>query len=106
MASATVTEDRIISALREVDDPEMPISIVDLGMVYGVEVLEHAVKIQLGLTASACPAVDFIFMDIRERLEQEGCGRVDIELVWDPPWTKDRISEEGRFILPTWGLSV
>jgi phenylacetate-CoA oxygenase PaaJ subunit len=106
MANVTLTEDQIIAALKEVDDPEMPISIVDMGMVYGVELQDDVTKVQLGLTATACPAIDFIFMDIKDRLKQEGCDHVDIELVWDPPWTKDRISEEGRFILTTWGLSV
>ena len=101
-----LSRQRVLEALKDVNDPEMPISVVDMGMVYGVRVEGGRVEIELGLTATACPAVDFIFHDIRQRLAQEGCDDVQIELVWDPPWTKDRISDEGRFILTTWGLSV
>lgn len=106
MAQRVLDEARILEALKEVNDPEMPVSLVDMGMIYGVRVEGQSVHIELGLTATACPAIEFIFSDIRERLAQEGCSQVDIELVWDPPWTKSRISEEGRFILTTWGLSV
>jgi metal-sulfur cluster biosynthetic enzyme len=101
-------EDLVRLALKDVNDPEMPISLVDMGMVYGVTVneKERAVKIRLGLTATACPAMDFIQQDVTERLRQEGFQRIDVEWVWDPPWTKDRISEKGRLILSTWGVSV
>ncbi len=102
----TPTRARVFEALKEVNDPEMPISLVDMGMVYDVAVEGKNAKIQLGLTATACPAVEFIMHDIDERLKQEGCEDVEVELVWDPPWTKERISEEGRFILSTWGISV
>ncbi|MBI1743136.1 metal-sulfur cluster assembly factor [Candidatus Acetothermia bacterium] len=100
------TETQIREALKDVNDPEMPISLVDMGMIYDVCVKSHTAHIQLGLTATACPAIEFIFHDIRERLFQEGFKKVEIELVWDPPWTKDRISEEGRIALQHWGISV
>lgn len=105
-AQARLSRASVLEALKDVDDPEMPISLIDMGMVYDVRVWGERVEIELGLTATACPAVDFIFHDIRQRLAQEGCCDVHIELVWNPPWTKDRISEEGRFALATWGLSV
>jgi phenylacetate-CoA oxygenase PaaJ subunit len=97
---------RVWEALREVHDPEMPISLVDMGMVYDVVVEGRRAKVQLGLTATACPAIEFIREDITRRLRQEGFNEVEIELVWDPPWTKDRISDEGRLILSTWGIGV
>jgi metal-sulfur cluster biosynthetic enzyme len=109
MQLAPINVEQIWEALRDVDDPEMPISIVDLGMVYDVSVERSGkVMIDLGLTATACPAVDFICQDIRDRLAREEIQPedVEIELVWDPPWTKARISEEGRFELRTWGISV
>lgn len=106
MTTAVRSEARVWEALKDVNDPEMPISLVDLGMIYGVSVQRDHVHIQLGLTATACPAVDFIFSDIRSRLAQDGFGDVRIELVWDPPWTRERISEEGRFLLCAWGVSV
>lgn len=93
-------------ALRQVYDPELPISLVDMGMVYDVRIEGGRIRIELGLTATACPAIEFITADIRERLAREGWEEVEIELVWDPPWTKERISEEGRFLLRTWGVSV
>jgi len=100
---------QVWEALHDVEDPEMPISIVDLGLVYEVQVQPSGqVSIKLGLTATACPAIDFICEDIRTRLTQEGIqpDEIEIELVWDPPWTKARISEEGRFQLRSWGISV
>ena len=106
MSTAVLSEAQVWDALKDVNDPEMPISLVDLGMIYGVNVQCAQVHIQLGLTATACPAVDFIFSDIRARLAQDGFHDVRIELVWNPPWTKERISEEGRFLLCTWGVSV
>lgn len=106
MSVCSLTETRVWEALKEVNDPEMPISLVDMGMVYGVKVDDTRVRIELGLTATACPAIEFIREDITNRLQQEGLPAVEIELVWDPPWTKDRISEEGRLILSTWGISV
>jgi len=105
-ATALRSQEQVWEALKEVDDPEMPISLVDMGMVYDVHIEGGHVCIELGLTATACPAIDFIFSDIRERLGQDGYDDVEIELVWDPPWTKERISDEGRFALSTWGVSV
>jgi phenylacetate-CoA oxygenase PaaJ subunit len=106
MGEQTSPEELVRRALQDVNDPEMPISLVDMGMVYGVEVRGRTVKVKLGLTATACPAMDFIREDVAERLRREGFQRVDVEWVWDPPWTKERISEEGRLILSAWGVSV
>lgn len=107
--AAPINVEQIWEALRDVDDPEMPISIIDLGLVYDVRVEPSGkVMIDLGLTATACPAVDFICQDIRDRLAREEIRPEDVEIaiVWDPPWTKARISEEGCFQLRTWGISV
>jgi metal-sulfur cluster biosynthetic enzyme len=101
-----LTEAQVWEALKEVNDPEMPISLVDMGMIYGVSLENGTAHIQLGLTATACPAIEFIFHDIRERLAHEGLKQVEIELVWDPPWTKARISTEGQIALQHWGISV
>ena len=107
-ASGRLSEAVVWEALKDVNDPEMPISLVDMGMVYGVSVdpEARAVRVELGLTATACPAMDFIREDVTRRLQQEGFQRVEVEWVWDPPWTKDRISEEGRLLLACWGISV
>lgn len=101
--------ERAFRALYEVADPEFPISIVDLGLVYGVEADESrgAVTVRLSFTATACPCMDFIRWDVRERLLREpGIEEVEIEVVWHPPWTTERISERGRAILARAGVAV
>ena len=94
-------------ALREVTDPEIPISVVDMGLIVAIEQHESNVDLKMTFTAMGCPAMDFIMDDIRERLQQEpGVERVNIEIVWDPVWTKARLSEDGVDIMRTWGIST
>ncbi len=103
---AGLTEEIVWVALRDVMDPELPISIVDLGLVYAVRVEGSSVDIDLTFTASACPCVDFIQQDIRTRLQQEpAVETIDINIVWDPPWTKNRLSELARAKLREFGVS-
>lgn len=107
MTPTSLSTSRVWDALRDVEDPEFPISIVDLGLVVGVEERERGMQIKLTLTSMGCPGVDMILDDIRARLAREPClGEVDIKIVWDPIWTKDRISEDGKAQLREWGLSV
>lgn len=95
------------SALKEVMDPEFPISLVDLGLIYEVRRRDRTVEIDLTFTATACPCMDFIHEDIRERLLREAdIDEVQINQVWDPPWTADRISEEGRKVLKNFGVAA
>jgi len=94
-------------ALRDVIDPELPISIVDMGLIVDLTQHDGIVDIKLTFTAMGCPAMDFIMDDIRDRLLQEpGVRAVNIEIVWDPVWTKARLSEEGIDIMRTWGISA
>jgi metal-sulfur cluster biosynthetic enzyme len=94
-------------ALRDVMDPELPISVVDMGLIVAIERQAGIVELKLTFTAMGCPAMDFIMDDIRERLLREaGVERVNIEIVWDPVWTKARLSEEGIEIMRTWGISA
>ncbi len=94
-------------ALRDVMDPELPISVVDMGLIVDLREQDGVVDIKLTFTAMGCPAMDFIMDDIRERLLREaGVNEVNIEIVWDPVWTKARLSEEGIDILRTWGVSA
>jgi metal-sulfur cluster biosynthetic enzyme len=93
--------------LKDVLDPELPISIVDMGLVYDVRVDGSAAKLDMTFTATACPCADFIMDDIRTRLLQEpACDVVEINIVWDPPWTNERLSEEGRVLLRAYGVSA
>lgn len=94
-------------ALREVLDPEIPISVVDLGLIYGAEYEDGVVRIDLTFTATACPCMAFINEDITDRLEQEPwIDRVELNEVWDPPWTRERITEQGKAQLKTMGVGV
>lgn len=94
-------------ALQEVLDPEIPISLVELGLIYGVAYRDGRVDLRVTFTATACPCMEFIREDVTDRLEQESWIReVRIEEVWDPPWTADRITPEGRAKLRTLGVSA
>ena len=95
------------SALEEVNDPEFPMSVVDMGLVYGVARENDCVRVQITFTAMGCPAMDMILDDVRARLLREsGVKEVQIEIVWDPPWNKSRLSERGRELLKMWGIAV
>lgn len=94
-------------ALCDVSDPELPISLVDLGLIYDIRRTAAHVDVDCTFTASACPCMAFIKEDIRDRLLQEsGVESVDVHEVWDPPWTVDRMSAEGRAVLRGAGVTV
>ena len=100
-------EARVWSALAEIEDPEMPVNLVDLGLIYGLEVGEGTVRLRLTFTAMGCPASEMIVDDIRERLLSEpGIDEVIIDVVWDPPWSSARLTAQGRENLQAWGLAV
>ncbi len=81
--------------LRECYDPEIPINILDLGLVYDIQVQEDTVHIQMTLTAPHCPLAGVLAEEVKQKLSEiEGVKNVEVELVWDPPWTPERISEE------------
>ena len=99
--------DRIWTALADVMDPEFPISLVDLGLIYDVRRLDTTIEIDLTFTATACPCMDFIHEDIRERLLRLADVRdIRINHVWDPPWTADRITEKGKAALKKCGVAA
>ncbi len=100
-------EDRLLDALRDVQDPEMPVNIVDLGIVYGVRREGARVTVELTFTAMGCPASEFILEDVRERLLREAdVGEVVIDVVWDPPWSAARMTRAGRDALEMWGVAI
>ena len=99
--------ERYWAALSEVQDPEMPVNLVDLGVIYGITERDGVVDVDLTFTAMGCPASDFILEDVRERLlREDGVNEVRINVVWDPPWTAARITQAGRDALEAWGLAV
>jgi phenylacetate-CoA oxygenase PaaJ subunit len=92
-------------ALGGVTDPEYPLSIVDLGMVYGVRVTERTAEIDVTFTSIGCPAIEMIVSDVRAAvLAVSGVTDVRVNIVWSPPWTKDRITERGRRVLAMYGV--
>jgi metal-sulfur cluster biosynthetic enzyme len=94
-------------ALREVMDPEIPISLVDLGLIYDIRQDGGQVEVDLTFTATACPCMAFIHFDIQDRLLREpGVDAVEVNEVWTPAWTKARITPEGRETLRTFGVSM
>ena len=98
-------EARLWSALREVEDPEIPISVVGMGLIVSLAYSEGVVDIELTFTAMGCPAMDFIQDDIRERLLQEpDVEQVRIEVVWDPVWTRSRIRDDARATMRRLGI--
>ena len=94
------TKDEVIEALRQVEDPELGMDIVDLGLLYDVEVEGPRVKVTHTLTSMGCPVGPMIQEDIhRVTSEIDGVEDVDVELTWDPPWSPERMSDDAKFIL-------
>jgi len=94
-------ETKIVEALKGVYDPEIPVNVYDLGLIYDVAVDgNHSVTITMTLTAPNCPLADFIVLQVKESVEAiEDVNSVDIRLVFDPPWSKDMMSEEAMLEL-------
>ena len=94
-------EEAIILALKEVYDPEIPVDIYELGLIYEIAIAENGdVKIVMTLTAPACPVAGQLPVDVGEKAASvEGVGRVQVELTWDDPWTPERMSDEAKLAL-------
>jgi metal-sulfur cluster biosynthetic enzyme len=92
--------EEVVEILRQVEDPELGMDIVDLGLLYDVEVEDSTAKITYSLTSMGCPAGPLIAQDIDSAARQvEGIEEVELELTFDPPWTPDRMSDDAKFIL-------
>ena len=95
--AATLTKDEVLEALKEVFDPEIPVNVVDLGLVYDLQVVDGDVDIKMTLTFAGCGMGPYIAQQAEWRVaEIEGVEDVNVELVYDPPWTPDLISEDGK----------
>lgn len=94
----------VIAALRSVHDPEIPVNLYDLGLIYRLDIgRDGVVEIEMTLTAPACPVADQLPIQVREAVEQvEGVAEVRVDLVWDPPWDPSRMSEDARLALDLW----
>jgi metal-sulfur cluster biosynthetic enzyme len=100
-----ITEAAVRDALGGVTDPEYPVSIIDLGMVYGIAVDEMDVGIELTFTSIGCPAMEEIMTEVRQVVGGlPGVRDVKVQVVWSPPWTRERITERGRRALACCGV--
>ena len=96
-----ITREEVFEALKDVYDPEIPVNVVDLGLVYGLEVDDEGdVEIKMTLTFAGCGMGPYIAQQAEWRIaELEGVEDVNVEMVYDPPWTPDLISEDGKKLL-------
>lgn len=95
------------TALHDVEDPEFPMSIVDMGLVIEVQKTGRMAVVKMTFTAMGCPCMDMIMEDTRARLLREpDVDEVDIQVVWSPVWTKQRMTEQGREIMLLSGVTV
>lgn len=101
---ATLTDDVVFEALKAVLDPEIGINIVDLGLVYGIDVNENNdVEVTMTLTSMGCPLGPVIIQDIQQTVGKlDGSGETFVRIVWSPQWTPDRMTEDGRDELGIW----
>ena len=98
--NATLTEGEVLEKLHECYDPEIPVNIVDLGLVYEVNIRPARVDVKMTLTALGCPMAAEVMADVRDHLLQvAGVEEAGVELVYEPPWTPERMTEDARWEL-------
>lgn len=100
MDKAALT-DAIVEAIKTVFDPEIPVDIYELGLIYGIDIADDgAVKVTMTLTSPMCPVAGSMPAEVMQKVaEVDGVTDVDLSLVYDPPWTKDKMSEEAKLEL-------
>jgi metal-sulfur cluster biosynthetic enzyme len=101
-----VDQDHIREAMKQVDDPELGINVVDLGLLYEVHVDEATGKVDLNmtLTSMGCPLTEQIIADVRKFVEPlDGVTSVDVNWVWDPPWGPDKMTDDGKLMMKVMG---
>jgi metal-sulfur cluster biosynthetic enzyme len=101
-----ITRERVIEVLKTVFDPEIPVNIWDLGLVYDLQLDGEHVRITMTLTAPGCPVGPMIAAEIENKLQAIGAEAVTVEFVWTPPWTTDKVTEDGRLQLQMMGIPV
>ncbi|MGH2872454.1 MAG: metal-sulfur cluster assembly factor [Solirubrobacteraceae bacterium] len=109
MTGTECVQARIWEALRHVEDPEIPVSVVGMGLIVSVsyEPVQRVARLEITFTSMGCPATEFIEQDIRTALLAEPeIDSVQIEVVWDPVWTKDRIRTDARETMRRLGIAV
>ena len=102
---SNVNEDQVRDSLKQCMDPEVPLSIVDMGLIYGIDVTEdNDVNIKMTMTTKGCPLHETMVDDVKRYAKKvSGVNNVDVEIVWDPPWTMDKMSDEAKAKMKTMG---
>ncbi len=89
----------IMDVLKNCYDPELFVNIVDLGLVYDVKIENDKALVKMTLTAMGCPAAEILPKQVKERIQGLGFKEVDVKIVWDPPWTPEKMTEEAKLLL-------
>ena len=105
---STVTSDAVRNSLKQCMDPEVPINIVDMGLIYGIDVAENNdVNIKMTMTTQGCPLHETLVQDVtRYAKKVPGVNNVKIDIVWDPPWSMDKMSEEAKMKIKNMGAGM
>ena len=95
-----IIKEKVINEIKKIYDPEIPVNIYELGLIYKIEVKDNKVIIEMTLTSPNCPEAESLPNSVKENiLKIDGIHEVDLKLVWDPPWTKDKMSEAAKIEL-------
>ena len=93
-------KEKVISEIKKIYDPEIPVNIYELGLIYDISIENHDVKVKMTLTTPNCPVAESLPKEVKDgAMQVEGIEDVDLELVWDPPWNKDMMSEAAKLEL-------
>jgi FeS assembly SUF system protein len=93
-------KEKIIEEIRKIYDPELPVNIYELGLIYDIKVENVTAKVKMTLTTPNCPVAESLPKEVQDSIMQvEGIEKVDLDLVWDPPWNKDMMSEAAKLEL-------
>ena len=102
----TITRDQTIDVLKSVNDPEIPVNVWDLGLIYDLQLSDDDITIAMTLTAPGCPVGPQIAAEIDEKLQAVGAKSVTVSFVWTPPWTTEKVTPEGKLHLQMLGIPV
>ena len=93
-------KEKVIAEIKKIYDPEIPVDIYELGLIYDVSIIEKNVKVKMTLTTPNCPAAESLPKEVKESImEIDGVDKVDLDLVWEPPWDKSMMSEAAKLEL-------
>jgi metal-sulfur cluster biosynthetic enzyme len=101
-----ITREKVIQILHTIFDPEIPVNVWDLGLIYDLQVSGSDIAIKMTLTAAGCPIGPHISGEIENKLQSIGAERVQVDFVWSPPWSPARLTDDGRIALQSMGFPV